>query len=111
MKYFLLLAPLLFVSCGTPENVVPETTHEKKVFAFLEKFDRFDYNGDGKLTKKEVHQGLRETDVHGITEASINKGFDEFDTNKDGAVSFAEAQGGFRREVSNRGEDPNHPKH
>lgn len=102
MRYFLLLLPLLAASCGTPDNIVPENHREKKMFAFLEKFDRFDYNGDGKLTKKEVRQGLRESDVHGITDAEINKGFAEFDTDKDGTISFAEAQAGMRREFSER---------
>ncbi|MGC4014479.1 MAG: EF-hand domain-containing protein [Luteolibacter sp.] len=102
MRYAFLLLPLLAVSCGTPNNIVPENHREQKMFAFLEKFDRFDYNGDGKLTKKEVRQGLRESDVHGITDAEIDKGFAEFDTDKDGAISFAEAQGGMRREFSDR---------
>ncbi|BCU77079.1 EF-hand domain-containing protein [Luteolibacter sp. LG18] len=102
MRYTFLLLPLLAVSCGTPDNIVPENHREKKMFAFLEKFDRFDYNGDGKLTKKEVRQGLRESEVHGITNEEIDKGFAEFDTNHDGAISFAEAQGGMRREFSER---------
>lgn len=104
MKYLFAFLPLFVVSCGTPDNIVPENHREKRMFAFLEKFDRFDYNGDGKLTKKEVRQGLRESDVKGITQKDIDDGYAEFDANKDGAISLREAQGGLRREVSSRGE-------
>lgn len=105
MKYLFAFVPLLVVSCGTPNNIVPENHRERRMFAFLEKFDRFDYNGDGALTKKEVRQGLRETHVTGVTQKDIDDGFAEFDTNKDGKVSFAEAQGGLRREVRSRDEE------
>jgi len=108
MKYMLLLVPVFFASChtGTPNNVVPETTHEKRVFSFLEKFDRFDYNGDGKLTKKEIWQGIREMQIKNVTKERVDKWFAEFDTNHDGRITFAEAQGGMRREISNRDEAP-----
>lgn len=102
MKYLFAFLPLFVVSCGTPDNIVPENHREKRMFAFLEKFDRFDYNGDGKLTKKEVRQGIRETGVTGVTPKQIDDGFAEFDADNDGAVSFSEAQGGLRREVRNR---------
>jgi Ca2+-binding EF-hand superfamily protein len=102
MRLSLALISLLIVSCGTPENIVPESPKERKMFAFLEKFDRFDYDGNGKLTKKEVRQGLKESDVPGVTDQEIDRGFAEFDTNKDGAISFREAQGGLRRAVAER---------
>lgn len=102
----LVFSPLLFVSCGTPDNIVPENHRERRMFAFLEKFDRFDYNGDGKLTRKEVQQGLHESDVSGVSQKDIRDGFAEFDTNRDGAISLREAQAGLRREVANRDEEP-----
>lgn len=102
MKVLLPVLPLLLISCGTPDNVVPENAQERRLFGLLEKFDRFDYNGDGSLTKKEVRQGIKESGVHGVTEANITSGFLRCDTNKDGKISFAEAQAAMRREVGNR---------
>ena len=102
MKYLLAALPLLLSSCGTPDNVVPETAQERRLFGLLEKFDRFDYNGDGYLTKKEVRLGIKESDVHGVTEANIDHGFERCDTNRDGKISFAEAQAAMRREFEGR---------
>ncbi|MEI7929691.1 MAG: EF-hand domain-containing protein [Verrucomicrobiales bacterium] len=93
---------LLLASCGTPDNVVPENAQERRLFGLLEKFDRFDYDGNGSLTKKEVRQGVKESGVHGVTEANIQHGFERCDTNRDGKISFAEAQAAMRREVGNR---------
>ena len=103
MKFIIPCLPLLLLaSCGTPDNVVPENAQERRLFGLLEKFDRFDYNGDGSLTKKEVRQGIKESDVHGVTETNITNGFLRCDTNKDGKISFAEAQATMRREVGGR---------
>ena len=102
MKLLLAALPLLLVSCGTPDNVVPENAQERRLFGLLEKFDRFDYNGDGSLTKKEVRLGVKESGVQGVTEANIQHGFERCDTNRDGKISFAEAQAAMRREVGGR---------
>lgn len=102
MKYLLPVLPLLLISCGTPDNVVPENAQERRLFGMLEKFDRFDYNGDGSLTKKEVRQGIKESGVQGVTEANIQQGFERCDTNRDGKISFAEAQAAMRREFGGR---------
>ena len=40
----------------------------------LAKFDRFDYNGDGSLTKKEVRLGVKESGVKGITDRAVDFG-------------------------------------
>lgn len=102
MKLLLAALPLLLVSCGTPDNVVPENAQERRLFGLLEKFDRFDYNGDGSLTKKEVRLGVKETGVKGVTEANIDHAFERCDENKNGKISFGEAQATMRREMGNR---------
>lgn len=106
MKLFLAALPLLLVSCGTPNNVVPENAQERRLFGLLEKFDRFDYNGDGSLTKKEVRLGVKESGVKGVSETNIEHAFVRCDENKNGKISFAEAQATMRREMGNRGLPP-----
>ncbi len=63
----------------------------------LEKFDRFDYNGDGHLTRDEVRQGIGEAGVEGISEEEIAKAFEFYDTDRDGRISLAEANAGLAR--------------
>ena len=63
----------------------------------LEKFDRFDYNGDGYLTRKEIQQGIEETGVEGISDEEINRAFAFYDQNGDGRISLAEANAGLVR--------------
>ena len=102
MKLFLAALPLLLVSCGTPNNVVPENAQERRLFGLLAKFDRFDYDGDGSLTKKEVRLGVKESGVKGITETNIENAFIRCDGNQNGKISFGEAQATMRREVGDR---------
>lgn len=102
MKLIPAILPLFLISCGTPENVVPENAQERRLFGLLEKFDRFDYNGDGSLTKEEVRLGIKESGVKGITETNITNGFLRCDGNQNGKISFAEAQATMRREVGGR---------
>ncbi|BCX46483.1 hypothetical protein HAHE_03910 [Haloferula helveola] len=90
MKYLLLLLPV-FVSCtGTDPH--SEVAHNRKVMALQEKFDRFDYNANGKLTRTEIEQGLRESSVEGVTPAEIDALMKHYDINDDGGISRWEAQ-------------------
>ncbi len=102
MKLFIAALPLLLASCGTPNNVVPENAQERRLFGLLAKFDRFDYDGDGSLTKKEVRLGVRESKVQGVTETNIESAFVRCDENKNGKISFGEAQATMRREMGDR---------
>jgi Ca2+-binding EF-hand superfamily protein len=102
MNYLLACLPLLLISCGTPDNIVPENAQERRLFGLLEKFDRFDYNGDGSLTQKEVRLGVKESGVKGVNEANIQHAFERCDDNKNGKISFAEAQAAMRREFEGR---------
>lgn len=57
----------------------------------LEKFDRWDYNGDGQLTESE----LQETEqISGLPARDV---IDFYDTNKDRKISLKEAQAGMSR--------------
>lgn len=57
-----------------------------------EKFDRFDYNADGKISRKEAEQGIRESGVTGVTSEEIDSMMEHYDVNKDGGISRWESQ-------------------
>ena len=62
MKPALLLTTLA-ASCSPGLGpVVPGTEVERKMIALLEKFDRWDDNGDGQLDRSELADGLKGTD-------------------------------------------------
>lgn len=90
MKYLLTLLPLM-VACAGPDPH-SEVAHNRKVMALQEKFDRFDYNADGKLTKAEITQGIRESGIGGVNEAEIDAAMKAYDVNNDGAISRWESQ-------------------
>lgn len=68
------------------------------MLGLLEKFDRWDYNGNGKLSTKEINDGIN--DLKGtsravtITAADVVK---HYDTNGDKSVSLREAEAGYAR--------------
>lgn len=71
---------------------------QRQMVGLLEKFDRWDYNGDGELSKKEVRIGIRglkgkPQQVPYTSKAVLNF----YDTNKNNKISLAEAQDGYRR--------------
>jgi Ca2+-binding EF-hand superfamily protein len=71
---------------------------QRQMVGLLEKFDRWDYNGDGELSKKEVRIGIH--NLKGKPQQvkySATKVLNYYDTNKNGKISLAEAQDGYRR--------------
>ncbi len=90
MKYLLLLLPLA-VSCARTDPQ-SEVAHNRKVMALQEKFDRFDYNADGRLTRAEIEQGLKESGVGGVTDEELDEAMRAYDVNDDGAISRWESQ-------------------
>ena len=88
-------AALLF-SCAHPDPHSAEA-HERKRFGLLAKFDRFDYNGNDKLTRAEIEQGLRESDVGGVSREELDAAMKFYDVNRDGSISRGEAERGLNR--------------
>ena len=83
---------LAAAACSSgPGPVVPQTPVERKMIGLLEKFDRWDDNGDGELDRAELAVGLAGTEHR--PEGVI--GF--YDTNGNGTVSLREAQAGYAR--------------
>jgi Ca2+-binding EF-hand superfamily protein len=91
MKYLLFLLPVLLAACAS-DNPHTEENKGKMQISFLEKFDRFDYNGDGFLTKKEIIQGMKETNATGTTPEQLDARFKFYDVNHDGKISHWEAE-------------------
>lgn len=99
MKSLLLLPTALLVSCGTPtgtgvgmesgDNLQSEK--ERKVIALLEKFDRFDENGNGQLTRAEIVNGIRFEGISGVDNTEIDRLFATYDTDRNGSISLHEA--------------------
>ncbi|MGE9269859.1 MAG: EF-hand domain-containing protein [Verrucomicrobiales bacterium] len=90
MKYFL-LAVFGFTSCKTVDPH-SEAAHGRKVMALQEKFDRFDYDANGELSRREIEQGIRESGVTGVTAGEIDSLMKHYDVNGDGAISRWESQ-------------------
>ena len=78
--------------------VVPKTRMQRQMVGLLEKFDRWDYNGDGLLSKKEISDGIQsfrgKPQQVNYTAAEV---MELYDTNTDAKISLAEAQDGYRR--------------
>ena len=89
--------PVLFLAaCSTEDSLLtskPEAA-TRKMTGLEQKFDLFDLNGDGFLTRRELSEGLHSIGTPGVTEAKIDKIFAYYDTNKDGRISLHEAQRG-----------------
>lgn len=91
MKFIPFLIFPLLVACAGPGAIVPETKVEKQMIGLLEKFDRYDLNGDGQLDSHELVAAQKSTG-HPPSEIIAF-----YDNDKNGKVSLREAQRGFSR--------------
>ena len=68
------------------------------MLGIIEKFDRWDYNGDGELSYREINAGV--AGLKGTSRAVTYKAADVvkyYDQNGDQTVSLREAQAGYHR--------------
>lgn len=92
MKLLYPLPWLAVVSCySAPGPVVPKTPVERQMIGLLEKFDRWDYDGDGQLTLAELSK------AKALTGYEPEQIMDFYDTNHDRRISLREAQHGLKR--------------
>lgn len=102
MKSLLLLPLAAFLlSCATNTSSSPgtgdesgdnlQTDQERKVIALLEKFDRFDDDGNGQLTRAEIVNGIKFEGISGVDNAEIDRLFATYDTDRSGTISLHEA--------------------
>ena len=99
MKIRLLLFAALCSSCSQGLGpVVPKTKVERQMIGLLQKFDRWDYDGDGQLDSGEITQGIDslrgKPQQVSYTTADV---IDFYDTNRDQKISMIEAQAGYKR--------------
>jgi Ca2+-binding EF-hand superfamily protein len=83
----LMIATVVFTLAACAPHPV-----KRQMVGLLEKFDRWDYNGDGSLSLSELNDAER---LSGVPAAEI---VSFYDTDKDGKISFREAQSGMSRE-------------
>ncbi|RYD37560.1 MAG: EF-hand domain-containing protein [Verrucomicrobiaceae bacterium] len=91
MKFAPLFVLPLMAACSGPGPIVPETKVEKQMIGLLEKFDRYDLNGDGQLDSGELVAAQKST---GHPPSEII-GF--YDRDNSRTISLREAQRGFSR--------------
>lgn len=100
MKPLAILTPAIFLSaCSSgPGPVVPQTKIERQMIGLMEKFDRWDDDGDGYLDAVEIQNGINslkgKPQEVSYTSAAV---LEFYDTNKDGKISLREAQAGYKR--------------
>jgi hypothetical protein len=92
MKHHVLLAAMFCGACSKGLGpIVPQTQTERKMIGLLEKFDRWDDNGDGQLDEAELEMGLKESEHKATNVIAF------YDTNRNGTISLREAQAGYSR--------------
>ena len=92
MKLLLSVFSLGLAACSSgPGPVVPETRTERQMIGLLEKFDRWDENGNGELTLHELRHAKA---LSGQAPSKILK---FYDVNENGGISLREAQAGYAR--------------
>ncbi|MDP4722300.1 MAG: EF-hand domain-containing protein [Akkermansiaceae bacterium] len=86
MKCITLLALCVLAGCATSPGPI-----KRQMIGLIEKFDRWDINGDGFLTESELKEAEK---LSNFTAAEI---VEFYDTGGDGKVSLKEAQEGIAR--------------
>lgn len=86
-----LILSVLAAGCVAHDDPHSEAAHGRKVMGLLEKFDRFDYNGDGYLTRAEIEQGIAESDIGTIEPGELDRAMKFYDVDRDGRISRWEA--------------------
>lgn len=99
MKLLILPCFLALASCASgPGPVVPQNKTERQMLGLLEKFDRWDDDGNGELTVKEVDHGIhRYKDTPMKVNYTGKQVVEFYDSDRNGAVTLREAQAGYRR--------------
>jgi hypothetical protein len=92
MKRISTLALVALSACSPSIGpVVPKTPVERKMIGLLQKFDRWDDDGNGQLDRKELAEGLAGT---GHSPDAV---MEFYDTNRNGLISLKEAQSAYSR--------------
>lgn len=99
-------ATFLLAACVSETgSSIPESKSERQMLGLMEKFDRWDFNGNGLLNTKEIHDGLNS--LKGTSRAvtfTAEEVVEFYDKNGDKSVSLREAQKGYHN-TSEHGAD------
>lgn len=77
------------VSCATNSNNAPPI--HRKMLLLVENFDRYDENGDGFLSRRELEKAVDAMGSDRLTKEQYDRAMRVYDTNGDNKVSRAEA--------------------
>ncbi|PAW67838.1 MAG: hypothetical protein B9S30_06670 [Verrucomicrobiia bacterium Tous-C5FEB] len=92
MKRIITLALVALSACSPSIGpVVPKTPVERKMIGLLQKFDRWDDDGNGQLDRQELAEGLAGS---GHSPDAV---MEFYDANRDGKTSLKEAQNAYSR--------------
>lgn len=91
-----LITAFTAIGCAPESERIPESRTDRQMLGLIEKFDRWDYNGDGRLTQNELAEA---SEISGYPAAEILK---HYDANGDGAITLREAQAGYKQRIENR---------
>jgi len=89
-------ATLILLGCAaacTPVAEQPQA-RQRQMYGLVQKFDRFDENGDGYLTRGELATGIKESGTVHLTPAQLDQVMQGYDRNGDKRISQREAQQG-----------------
>lgn len=86
MKPYAALPIIALAACAPQPGPV-----KRQMIGLLEKFDRWDYNGDGQLSLSELKEA---EELSGLPAADI---LAFYDTGRNGRISLAEAEAGMSR--------------
>lgn len=93
------IAACPFISCSSGTgSAIPETRSEKQMLGLMEKFDRWDHDGNGQLSAMEIDAGV--ATMKGTSRAVTYDGAEvvnHYDRNGNQTVSLREAQSGYNR--------------
>lgn len=97
LRPVMLLAPTLLIAllaACAPSPTTP-AARQRQMFGLVEKFDRYDENGDGYLNRSELTRGVNNAGGSiQLTKAKARKVIKAYDLNGDRRISQTEAQKG-----------------
>ena len=93
------IAACSIISCTSgSQSPIPETRSERQMLGLIEKFDRWDHDGNGQLSAREINAGV--ATLKGTSREVTFDGAEvvnHYDRNGDQTVSLREAQSGYKR--------------
>lgn len=84
-----------WLGCSMP--VDSPQARQLQMYGLVQKFDRFDYDGDDLLTRAELKEGVAESGSLKLSDEELDRVMKAYDTNRDGRISRREAQAGADR--------------